>query len=157
MSLAERDLGTPSVSLGELLAGARPELVGSTGKTLETYAQEIVASGFPGIRALAPLARRLQLDGYLRRLAERDFESVGHLRTKAGRQEIDLIVERAGRVVAIEVKLAATVSDDDVRHLHWLSRQIGDELADAIVVTTGREAYRRTDGIGVVPASLLGP
>lgn len=36
-------------------------------------------------------------------------------------------------------------------------RTIGDELLDAIVVTTGPEAYRRRDGIGVVPAALLGP
>jgi ribosomal protein L14 len=33
----------------------------------------------------------------------------------------------------------------------------GGDLIDAIVVTTGSEAYRRTDGIGVVPAALLGP
>ena len=38
-----------------------------------------------------------------------------------------------------------------------LRRELGDELADAIVVTTGPTAYRRADGIGVVPAALLGP
>jgi uncharacterized protein len=38
-----------------------------------------------------------------------------------------------------------------------LASQIGDDLIDAIVVTTGSEAYRRPDGIGVVPAVLLGP
>lgn len=83
--------------------------------------------------------------------------AVGHLRTKEGRQEVDLIVERAGRIVAIEVKLAQNVSDGDVAHLRWLARQMGDDLADALIVTTGREAYRRADGIGVVPAALLGP
>jgi predicted AAA+ superfamily ATPase len=83
---------------------------------------------------------------------------VGHLRTHRGEHEVDLIVERPdGRIIAIEVKLSATVSDGDVRHLHWLHRQVGDDLLDAIVVTTGREAYRRTDGVGVVPAALLGP
>jgi hypothetical protein len=39
----------------------------------------------------------------------------------------------------------------------WLRDRIGEDLLDAIVVTTGREAYRRRDGIGVVPAALLGP
>lgn len=83
---------------------------------------------------------------------------VGHLRTHGGEHEVDLIVERGdGRVVAIEVKLTTAVSDRDVRHLHWLRERLGDDLLDAIVVTTGREAYRRTDGIGVVPAALLGP
>jgi len=34
---------------------------------------------------------------------------------------------------------------------------MGADLLDAIVVTTGTEAYRRKDGIGIVPAALLGP
>ena len=34
---------------------------------------------------------------------------------------------------------------------------IGDEQADAVVLTTGSEAYRRADGIAVVPLALLGP
>lgn len=60
---------------------------------------------------------------------------VGHLRTKSGTREIDLIVEGDDRrVVAIEVKLTQTVSDRDVRHLHWRHDQIGDRLADRIVL-----------------------
>jgi hypothetical protein len=47
------------------------------------------------------------------------------------------------------------VYDDDVRHLHWLRGRIGNEFIDAIVVNTGQHAYRRADGIGVVPASLF--
>lgn len=83
---------------------------------------------------------------------------VGHLRTHAGEHEVDLIVKRGDhRVLAIEVKLAHTVGDDDVRHLHWLAGQIGDDLIDAVIVTTGTEAYRRKDGVAVVPAALLGP
>ncbi len=42
---------------------------------------------------------------------------VGHLRTHGGEHEVDLIVERGDhRILAIEVKLAHTVRDDDVRH-----------------------------------------
>jgi uncharacterized protein len=90
--------------------------------------------------------------------AQQSEAQVRHLRTRAGEREVDLIVELAdGRVLAIETKLARTVSDRDTRHLHWLAGQIGSDLIDAIVVTTGSEAYRRTDGIGVVPAALLGP
>lgn len=84
--------------------------------------------------------------------------SVGHLRTYAGQREIDLIVERGdGRAVAIEVKLNPVVADKDVTHLRWLREQMGADLLDAIVVTTGAEAYRRADGVAVVPAALLGP
>jgi hypothetical protein len=297
-SLAERDLGTPSVSLSALLTGERAQLTGSTSMRLPDYATEIVRSGFPGMRPLTGRAHRLQIDAYLARLAQRDFEEVGHrvrapgtllrwmtayaaatattatfetirraaspgegmeisratvqpfrdalerlflldpvpgwaptrnriarlalppkhhladpalaarllgvdeddllgggekgpaiprdgvllgalfeslvtqsvrvyaqaaeagvghLRTKGGRHEVDLVVERAGRVVAIEVKLAATVSDREVVHLRWLAEQLGDDLADSLVITTGPDAYRRPDGIGIVPAALLGP
>lgn len=39
--------------------------------------------------------------------------------------------------------------------MRWLSDRIGPGLLDAAVVTTGPEAYRRPDGIGVIPAALL--
>jgi hypothetical protein len=82
---------------------------------------------------------------------------VSHFRTKGGEREIDLIVERGDRrIVAIEAKLADTVTDNDVRHLVWLAGKIGDDLADSMIVTTGRYAYRRPDGVAVVPLALLG-
>lgn len=57
------------------------------------------------------------------------------------------------------MKLARTIDDRDetVPHLRWLQAKLGHDLIDAIVVTTGPQAYRRADGIGVVPAALLGP
>lgn len=53
------------------------------------------------------------------------------------------------------MKLSALIDDRDVRHLHWLAERIGPDLLDAAVITTGSEAYRRRDGIGVIPAALL--
>lgn len=80
-----------------------------------------------------------------------------HLRTQGGRQEVDLILERYdGKVLAFEVKLTQTPTGSDVRHLHWLGEQLGPRLMDKIVVTTGTHAYRRTDGVAVVPLALLG-
>jgi hypothetical protein len=94
----------------------------------------------------------------VRTFAQAAEASVSHLRTHHGEHEVDLIVERGdGRVLAIEVKLKRVVVDRDVRHLLWLRDQIGDDLLDAVVITTGPEAYRRKDGIAVVPAALLGP
>lgn len=82
---------------------------------------------------------------------------VSHLRTQGGAQEVDLILERYdGKVVAFEVKLKPTPTDRDVRHLHWLGEQIGPRLVDKVVVTTGTDAYRRPDGVAVVPLALLG-
>ena len=83
---------------------------------------------------------------------------VYHLRTKGGEREVDLIVEAPnGRILALEVKLAKTVGDHDVRSLLWLRDALGDDLIDAAVITTGPGAYRRQDGIAVIPAALLGP
>lgn len=80
-----------------------------------------------------------------------------HLRTQEGRQEIDLIIQRHDqRVLALEVKLNPVVNDEDVRHLRWLQKELGDDVVDAAVITTGRQAYRREDGIAVIPAALLG-
>ncbi|WP_236833764.1 DUF4143 domain-containing protein [Blastococcus sp. KM273129] len=84
--------------------------------------------------------------------------SVAHLGTKGGEREIDFIVTGpTGRVLALEGKLTHAVSDSDVRHLRWLTEQLGPDLVDAAVITTGPDAYRRADGIAVVPLALLGP
>ena len=297
LSLAERCPQDASVCLSGLLSGRRTVLDGGTDMRLTDYAEEIVRSGFPAIRALAPRLLGVQLDGYIERIVEHDFNELGrsirdrrtlrswltafaaatstpasyatirdaatpgepdkpaktttlayrrileqlwmieevpawlptknritrlaaspvhqladpalaarllgvdvdalvggadagpamprdgtllgtlfeslvtlsvrvyaqanearvsHFRTRSGEREIDLIVERAdGRVVALEVKLSALIDDDDVRHLRWLAGRIGPNLLDAAVITTGQEAYRRRDGIGVIPAALL--
>ncbi len=299
LTLSERGVATPTVSLRRLLSGERAAVEGGTHIGLERYAREIVASGFPATLGLSDTAREDFLDSYLERIVERDFDELGHsvrrpatllrwmnayaaatastaswetirdaatggegqkpaktttlpyrevlqrlfildplpawaptrnriarlamppkhqladpalaasllgvsadallaaepagppslregpllsalfeslvtlsvrvyaqaargrvshFRTRNGEREADLILERRdGRVVAIEVKLAATPHDRDVRHLRWLAHQIGDDLLDAVVITTGPHAYRRPDGIAVVPAALLGP
>jgi len=299
MTLTERDVAVPTVSLAAMCRGDRPELRGNTDVDLEAYVDEVLASGLPGVRRARGRARRELLDGYLRLIIDRDFEEAGHhvrnsaalrrwmtayaaatsttasyetirdaatsgegdkpaksttipyrdtleriwivdplpawttganhlqrlvqspkhhladpalaarlvgatrdtllsgasvaptvprdgtflgalfeslvtlsirvyaqaaearvshLRTRGGEHEVDLIVERDdGSVVAVEVKLDQTVDARDVRHLLWLRDEIGDRLLDAFVVTTGTEAFRRRDGIGVVPAALLGP
>lgn len=297
MTLAERRPTPTAVSLRQLLSGTRPTIEGESSMGLSDYVDEILRSGFPGIRNLEPRARRAQLDGYLRGVVDRDvpenglavrkpevllgwlrayaaassttasynaildaatpgesdkpakttgiayrdvltqlwlldpvpgwvpsrnlltrlqqapkhhladpalaarlvgatensllegtgstigpqkgsqlghlFESlatlcvrvpaqaaeanVGHLRTRNGNHESDIIVARDdGKVVAFEVKLSATVNDRDVRHLLWLQELLGPDLLDAAVLTTGPAAYRRKDGIAVIPLALLG-
>jgi len=87
----------------------------------------------------------------LRTYAQANEARVHHLGTRAGEHEIDLIIERGdGRIVALEVNLSATVNDNDTRHLRWLANSIGDDLLDSAIVTTGKSAYRRPDGIAVI-------
>ncbi|WP_342770203.1 DUF4143 domain-containing protein [[Pseudopropionibacterium] massiliense] len=82
---------------------------------------------------------------------------VFHLRTKRGEQEVDLIVEgQDGRIVAFEIKLDRAASDRDVKHLLWLREKLGDQVADLVLLNTGEYAYRRPDGVAVVPLALLG-
>jgi uncharacterized protein len=83
---------------------------------------------------------------------------VGHLRLQRGEREVDVIVEAAdGRVLAVEAKLTAAADDRDVAHLHWLAGELGDDLLDMVLITSGTYAYRRPDGVAVVPLALLGP
>ncbi len=91
------------------------------------------------------------------RVAAQASESrVGHLRTRNGDHEVDLVVEGPdGQIVGIEVKLAAGVTDADVRHLHWLRNQLPNDTVELLVITTGTNAYRRRDGVAVIPLALL--
>lgn len=93
----------------------------------------------------------------VRTLAQTLEARIWHVRAQRGEREIDLLVEgRGNRLVGIEVKLSASVSGKDVRHLLWLRDQLGDQVRDLVVITTGPTAYRRNDGVAVVPLALLG-
>ena len=56
----------------------------------------------------------------------------------------------------MEVKLAAAVGDFDDNHLRWLRDRLGSRFVDGLIITTGPTAYRRRDGIAVVPLALVG-
>ena len=110
-----------------------------------------------GAHLAGPLFESLATLG-VRVMAQAAEASVSHLRLHGGEREVDLVVEGVdGAIVGIEVKLAADVSDSDVKHLRWLREQLPDRVTDLVVVTTGTTAYRRNDGIAVVPLALLGP
>jgi predicted AAA+ superfamily ATPase len=78
LALSERGLTSPSISLSQLLKGGQPDLSGASSVGLEEYVREIVSSGFPDLRSLPGRALRGQLDGYLMRIVDRDFEELGH-------------------------------------------------------------------------------
>lgn len=66
------------------------------------------------------------------------------------RREIDLIVERGGKVLALEVKLGGNVEERDVRHLTWLRAQLGDDVLDTLASPQGQ---RPTDVATASPLS----
>lgn len=43
-----------------------------------------------------------------------------------------------------------------MRQLLWLREQLPQDVVDLVILTTGHTAYRRPDGVAVVPLSLLG-
>lgn len=149
----------PSMSpLSRLVQAPKHQLADpALATTLLNVSEENLLTGAPGSGEL--------FGNLLESLATLTVRSAGaaaeahtfHLRTRGGEHEIDLILERFdGSVIAFEVKLARTVDDHDVRHLHWLGDTIGDRLRNKVIITTGTEAYRRTDGVAVVPLALLG-
>lgn len=130
-----------------LLGLTSESLLDGSGEPLDPRAGTMLGALFESLATLC-----------VRVAAQAADATVGHLRTRNGDHEVDLMVVRDdGRALAIEVKLSASVSDHDVKHLRWLSEQLGPRLLDAIVITTGPTAYRREDGIAVVPLGLLAP
>lgn len=135
----------PKHQLADPALAAR--LLNLSARTLATASGAAMAG--PLFESLATLTVRVA--------AQAAEARVGHLRTRNGDHEIDLILEGPdGQVVGIEVKLAASISDADVRHLHWLRDHLPNDVMDLVVITTGTHAYRRQDGVAVVPLALLG-
>lgn len=84
---------------------------------------------------------------------------VFHYRDKSG-LESDLIVRlRDGRWAAIEVKLGKKETDEAAKNLLALKARIDEEkmgkASFLMVITGGQYAYRRKDGVLVVPISCL--
>jgi predicted AAA+ superfamily ATPase len=134
-------------ALAVRLLGGREALLDGEGRPVGPQSGSLLGHLFESLATLC-----------VRVCAQAAEATLAHLRTRNGDHEIDLVVIRDdGRILAIEVQLANTVDDRDTRHLHWLADRIGTDLVDAIIINTGPHAYRRPDGIGVVPLGLLGP
>jgi len=77
-----------------------------------------------------------------------------HLRNRDG-NEIDLILERHGQIVALEVKSSTTVDRRDERGLLWLKDKLGTAFHYGTVIYTGNLPFRIDDRIWAIPASAL--
>ena len=84
---------------------------------------------------------------------------VFHYRDKSG-LEADLIVRlRDGRWAAIEVKMGTKQIEEAAKNLLTLKAKINDEKMGKesflMILTGGQYAYRRNDGIWIVPIGCL--
>jgi hypothetical protein len=146
---------SPKHHLADTALAAR--LLNATADTLvgtDAYLQ--AGSGLANTGLLGALFESMVIHD-LRIYAQSADARVFHMRTWNDEREVDAIIEYRGRVMAVEVKIGSEVTGHDTRHLRWLRDRIGPGLLDAVVITSGHEAYRDEDGIAIVPAGLLRP
>ncbi len=78
-----------------------------------------------------------------------------HYRSQSG-EEVDVILEdRAGRVAAVEAKLAASVATHDIKGLASIRDALGDNFIRGVVVYTGQEVVPMGDRIFAVPVGMM--
>lgn len=78
-----------------------------------------------------------------------------HFRTQNG-QEVDAVLESpAGKVVGIEVKARATISDRDLRGLRALEQAAGPHFLRGVLLYTGRQTVPFSSNLHAVPLEQL--
>lgn len=83
---------------------------------------------------------------------------VFHYRDAKARDEIDAVVEASdGRWVAVEVKLGLSQVDAAASNLLRVVAKVARPPEACVVITPSGVAYRRPDGVLVVPLTVLGP
>ncbi len=83
-----------------------------------------------------------------------DTTTMFHYRDRSG-HEVDLLLERRGRLVALEVKSASVVDRRDARNILWLREQLGEEFHLGAVLYTGRFPFRIDDRVWALPIGAL--
>lgn len=144
-SAPKHHLADPALAL-RLLGRDSSRLLTDPGDGIDMIDRPLFGRLFESLAALS-----------LRTYAQLEHAEVSHFRQHDGRHEIDFVIEADAGVVAVETKLGGDVTDGDVRHLLWMQDRLGMRMVDAVVLTTGEFAYRRPDGIAVLPLGLLGP
>jgi len=78
-----------------------------------------------------------------------------HFRTAAG-SEVDLVLEaRGGRLVGVEVKSSASVSNDDFKALRLFAEATKKRFHRGVVLYTGSESLRFGPGLHALPVSAV--
>lgn len=77
-----------------------------------------------------------------------------HLRSRDG-NEVDLVLERHGQIVGLEVKSSTRVDRTDAKGLLWLKEKLGDAFRYGAVIHTGTLPFQLDDRIWALPAGML--
>ncbi len=77
-----------------------------------------------------------------------------HLRNRDGK-EVDVVLERHGEVVGLEVKSSTKVDRTDAKGLLWLRDQLRDDFRYGAVLYTGEFPFQIDDRIWALPMSSL--
>jgi predicted AAA+ superfamily ATPase len=78
-----------------------------------------------------------------------------HLRTGAGQQEIDFVVETGDGLYALEVKASPSSGPAEAKHVRWFREKVGDRLIAGYLLHTGADTYPVDDNIWAVPITDL--
>ena len=82
---------------------------------------------------------------------------LSHLRLRGGEKEIDFIIQKNDTLIAVEVKSKAKIDHKDVANLNWFKEKVKNEYnVIKVIINAGPYAYRRSDGVFVIPLGLLG-
>jgi hypothetical protein len=69
---------------------------------------------------------------------------------------VDVVLEdRAGRVAAVEVKLASSLTPRDFRGLASLRDALGDHFVRGVLACTGQEVMPMGDRLFAVPMGMM--
>ncbi|MDR2833658.1 MAG: DUF4143 domain-containing protein [Streptococcaceae bacterium] len=80
-----------------------------------------------------------------------------HLRENRGKREIDFILQRGNTLILFEVKADPEAKNSYVEHLNWVEERVKEEFKVVkVLLNTGPRAFTRSDGVHVVPISMLG-
>lgn len=91
----------------------------------------------------------------LRPQADAVGATLSHLRTGAGEREVDMLIERQGRIVGVEVKHSVRPTASDAASLAWLRDQMPTRFAGGYVVHTGADTYPLGDRLWAVPVATV--
>jgi uncharacterized protein len=79
-----------------------------------------------------------------------------HVRTQAGREEVDVVAELGGgSAIGLEIKATSAPDSASARHLRWMREQLGERFVAGVVLHTGPDVYALDHKIVAAPICAI--